>query len=154
MKQFNCWKELRINQTGSLFYKDGGFKGLILGCLSLKNIYTDYVESGKMDSISTRSLNQDALENFFGRIRSCNGSNTNPTVEQFCGAYQKTIVSVELTCSSISNCVDQLSILHIPSTHSAKTIADPVIVRVDDTNERKKPSSKKKQKQTLLTSNQ
>lgn len=110
-----------------------GFKGFMINSRNLKEMYEQFVDSGKMKTIATQYLNQDPLENFFGRIRSCSclGANTNPTVEQFCAAYRKTLVSIELTCSALANCADQLNILKIPSTRSSKTNISPAVVRVE-----------------------
>lgn len=117
-----------------------GFLGFIINMVNMKEIYLTYVQSKKMNILATRRLNQDPLENFYGRIRTtCLGNNDNPTVEQFCSAYRKIIVSTELTCSTFSNCVDQLNILHIPSTNvSRKPSLEPVIVRVPDNSESQK----------------
>lgn len=119
-----------------------GFIGFIINVTNLKEIYENFVETGKMIAIPTQYLNQDPLENFFGRIRSCLGSNTNPTVEQFCAAYRKTLVNVELTCSTLANCADQLNILQIPSTRKPKVNVEPVVVRVSEDNVEKKKEKK------------
>lgn len=100
----------------------------------MKEIYRKYVEIDKIEKfLPTRLLNQDPLENFFGRIRSCLGSNDNPTTEQFCSAYRKVLVNTELTCSSLSNCVDQLNILHVSSKNQKKICSQPAVVRVAPT---------------------
>lgn len=111
-----------------------GFKGFIINAINLKEMYEQFVETGKLTSIPTQHVNQDPLENFFGRIRSCLGSNTNPNVEQFCAAYRKTLVTVELTSSVLANCADKLNILSIPSTHSPKLSVQPILVRVSEEN--------------------
>lgn len=49
------------------------------------------------ETLSTRRLNQDPLENFFGQIRGHGGANTNPTPLQFKHSF------VTLLLSSISN---------------------------------------------------
>lgn len=109
-----------------------GFLGFLVNIHNIKEMYTEFVESGKMDCIRTETLNQDPLESFFGRIRTCClGSNDNPTDEQFLSGYRKTLVSTELTSSVFSNCVDKLSILHVPSSNKPKTFARPIIVMVD-----------------------
>lgn len=115
------------------------FIGFLVNIQNYKEIYSEYGETGMIVPFSTRCLNQDPLENFFGRIRTCHlGSNNNPTVEQFMSAYRKILVSTELKCSSFANCVDTLSILHVPSTNKAKCFAKPVIVRVDEKEQKKK----------------
>lgn len=70
------------------------------------------------------------MENFFGRTRTtCFGSNDNPTVEQFIASYRKILLSTELTCSSLSNCVDKLNMLQVSSRREAQISIQPVIVR-------------------------
>lgn len=63
----------------------------------------------------TVSIQQDYLESFFGRMRSGNGDNTNPSQEQFSANFRRTLVNRELTCSALSNCVDNLDILTVSS---------------------------------------
>lgn len=130
-------KSLKLEQNGkSIIYsrRKTGFKGFIINIHTLKGIYAEYVETGKMDSIPMRRLNQDPVESFFGRIRTCClGNNDNPTVEQFSAAYRKILVASELTSSVFSNCKDHLKILHTPSTHKPKVSTLPIIVRVDPT---------------------
>lgn len=41
----------------------------------------------------TRRLNQDAIENFFGQIRTKNGMSTEPTNRQFVSAFRKLFFS-------------------------------------------------------------
>lgn len=109
------------------------FKGFIVNIRNLKEIYTTYVKTNKISSLRTKLVQQDPLENFFGRNRSCLGSNDNPTVEQFISSYRKTMVCTELRCPTLSNCIDELSILQVPSSQNQRTIDSKVIVRVDQT---------------------
>lgn len=142
-------KKLSLDRDGDSILKSKrktGFKGFIINAHNLKEIYSKYVESEKIEEfLATRLFNQDPLENFFGRIRSCLGSNDNPTTEQFCGSYRKVLVNAELTCSALSNCVDQLKILHVSSDRQVKSSAQPAVVRVDPTffsnRKRKKPDT-------------
>lgn len=91
------------------------FKGFIMNMVNLKYIYKDCVESGIMDYLTTFVFSQDHVESFFGRIRSLNGFNDNPTIEQFCAAFRKIVVNNEIKCSVLSNCVDSLNILNVSS---------------------------------------
>lgn len=116
--------------------KKTGFRGFIINIVNLKEIYDIYIDTKDRTSLSTRKLNQDPLENFFGLIRTtCLGNNNNPTVEQFRAAYRKIIVSTELTNSVFSNCVDSLNILQVScSSKTAKVTTKPIIVRVEPSN--------------------
>lgn len=93
------------------------FRGFIINMINLKSIYKDCIESGLMEFLPTYKFSQDHLECFFGRIRSLNGYNDNPTVEQFCSAFRKTVINKELrvTSSEFANCKDSLNILFISS---------------------------------------
>lgn len=82
------------------------------------------------------------INRFF--VSYCAGSNDNPTVEQFRGAYRKVIMAKELTCSSLSNCIDKLNILQIPSSKTTKTQnenSSECIVRVDANREENEPKT-------------
>lgn len=82
-----------------------GFVGYIINMVSLMNIYKYYIEEKKMiDSIPTYSLCQDALEIFFGKIRSHNGCNDNPTQQQFISAYRKILVYSTVLPPTRGNC--------------------------------------------------
>lgn len=136
----NYIRALKLSPDGrSIIFskRKTGFIGFLVNIHNYKEMYLEYGETEKVVSFSTRCLNQDPLENFFGRIRTCHlGSNNNPTVDQFISAYRKILVSTELKCSAFANCIDTLSILHVPSTHKTKCIAKPVIVRVDSEKKR------------------
>lgn len=82
---------------------------------NFKSIYEECVESGMMDCLPTFKFSQDHVESFFGRIRSLNGYNDNPTVEQFCAAFRKIVINNEITSSEFSNCADSLNILCVSS---------------------------------------
>lgn len=129
-------KKLSLDRNGNSILESRrktGFMGFIINAHNLKEMYSLYVETGILEELPTRILNQDPLENFFGRIRSCLGSNDNPTTEQFCGTYRKVIVNKELTCSSLANCHDRLNILKISSKSQVKKSTLPAVVRVDPT---------------------
>lgn len=92
-----------------------GFKGFVINMHSVRGIYEECVEKKFMDRLYTFRLSQDPLESLFGRIRSLNGFNDNPTVQQFCAAIRKISVNYGLRCSELSNCKDALDILTVPS---------------------------------------
>lgn len=89
----------------------------------VKMIYMEYVERKHiMESIPLYWLGQDPLEIFFGRCRSLNGFNDNPTVQQFMGAFRKLLAFDAILCSSFSNFTQDLTparpsanILHVSS---------------------------------------
>lgn len=92
------------------------FNGFLIDIHNLKCLYNELVEAKIINALPAYRLNQDPLECLFGRIRSHLGQNTNPTVEQFCSTYRKTLVNIELTCSVFSNCRDNLDILRVSSS--------------------------------------
>lgn len=59
-----------------------------------------------MDKISTHRMSQDHLEMYFGKIRSMNGFNNNPTCEQFNSAVRKLLASNSILISKYANCSD------------------------------------------------
>lgn len=92
------------------------FTGFKSNMMALKHMYQDLVETKTIETLPTTSIQQDFLESFFGRMRSGNGCNTNPSQEQFCANFRKTLINRELTCSALSNCIDKLDILTVSST--------------------------------------
>lgn len=82
-----------------------GFNGFIINMHSLKMMYEKYVEHEKILSfIPTYFLNQDAVEMFFGQIRSCNGCDDNPDVIRFKAAYRKLLAIDSVFQSRKGNC--------------------------------------------------
>lgn len=72
---------------------------------SLKAMYKEYVEERKLLAcIPTYYLNQDPLEIFFGKCRSLNGYNDNPSCQQFQSAYRKLLVKDSVCTSIHANC--------------------------------------------------
>lgn len=92
------------------------FIGFKQNSIALKMMYEELVESGSIAKICTTDVQQDLLESFFGRMGSKGGNNNNPTQEQFIGNFRQILLNKELTSSTLSNCVDKLEILHIPSS--------------------------------------
>lgn len=69
------------------------FIGFITNIQSLKNMFTEYVEDEHiLPSIRTQAISQDHIEQLFSQIRSMNGFNDNPTIEQFSAAFRKLLV--------------------------------------------------------------
>lgn len=95
--------------------KRTGFKGFIINIFNLKSLYSMYVETGLLDFIPTFQLSQDLLESTFGRIRSLNGNNDNPTETQFTSALRKILINNEIKSSVHANCIDNLKIATVSS---------------------------------------
>lgn len=84
-----------------------GFVGYIISMNSLIMIYNEFVVKNTiLTSISTYDLNQDPLEIFFGKSRSLNGHNDNPSIQQFQSALRKLIVNDTICTSKRANCYD------------------------------------------------
>lgn len=100
-------KKLHIieNKKVLLINKSTGFRGFIIDMKSLMLMYREYVEEKKLlTSIPTYWLNQDHLENFFGKVRSSNGHNDNPTAQHFAAAFGKLLANDSVTNSKHANC--------------------------------------------------
>lgn len=95
-----------------------GFNGFKFNIIALKMIYEELVETKIIPQLFTCDIQQDLLESFFGRIRSSNGDNRNPTQEQFSANFRRTLINKELTCSALSNCLDRLDILTVSSSQT------------------------------------
>lgn len=75
-----------------------GFVGYIINMHSLMQMYDEFVVKKKyLSSIPTYCLNQDPLEIFFGKSRSLNGHNDNPSI-------QRLIVNDTICTSKYANC--------------------------------------------------
>lgn len=82
-----------------------GFIGFIINIRAVRNIYGQYVSQKLLLSfIPTYRLCQDPLEIHFGKIRSLNGFNDNPTIQQFSAAFRKLLVNADIQSSKFSNC--------------------------------------------------
>lgn len=110
-----------------------GFIGFIIAAVSFKNIYNEYVLTGKLDYISTYKYSQDHLELFFSIIRSRLGYNNNPTARQFIKSYQQILFNKHIQASKSSNCAEfeecEANIIE------AKDFGTVGISAEDDTNE-------------------
>lgn len=83
-----------------------GFRGFMINIISIIDMYQKYVEEmHSMHSFSTYRLSQDHIEMFFGKIRSRNGCNDNPTVKQFVSSYRMLLHDVDVIISARSNCM-------------------------------------------------
>lgn len=112
------------------------FKGTLINIISLKEIIAEYLETGRIECVPTFRMSQDLLESLFGRIRSLNGCNDNPSVEQFSSALRKLIVHNEIISSELSNCQDQLKILTISSLKKKSNEGIPNNIIIDNERDR------------------
>lgn len=82
-----------------------GFIGFIINMRSLQLMFEKYVENEKLiQCIPTYFLNQDAVEMFFGKIRSFGGCDDNPDVVRFKAAYRKLLGIDPILQSKKGNC--------------------------------------------------
>lgn len=82
-----------------------GFQGYIINMHSIMSIYEDLVVKKHLENcIAVHSLSQDHLEVFFGKIRSLNGYNNNPSCQQFNAAIRKLLANTTIHYSDEGNC--------------------------------------------------
>lgn len=107
-----------------------GFRGFVVDIISLTEMYSELIEQNKwMAVLPTYRLSQDHLEMFFGKIRSMNGSNDNPTALQFLSAYRKLLFNADIQVSKYSNvrAIVSSNILTIPSFTQRSTLEKDVV---------------------------
>lgn len=95
-----------------------GYIGCVSNSIALKEMFTEYVEGNQlMDFLAPYRLSQDHIEMFFGKIRSMNGSNDNPTASQFISAFRKLMCTWDIDLSEYSNvrAIIDSNVLTIPS---------------------------------------
>lgn len=97
-----------------------GFIGYLINMTSIRFMYQEYVLSGALTSLPTFYLSQDPLESFFSRLRSLNGNNDNPTVQQVKSSIRKLLFYTEVVSSEFANCVDNLNILSVSSASTSQ----------------------------------
>lgn len=107
----NYIKSLKIKNSKGKFvrvYKsriNTGFSGFVINIVSLKLLYQEYIEERQiMQILRTYNFQQDPVEILFGKIRSLNGFNDNPTCEQFSAAMRKLLAYNTIMFSKFSNC--------------------------------------------------
>lgn len=104
IKQLYLIEENRTVKLIQSKKKTGG-RGFIINMKSLELMFQEYVEEKKvLNSIPTFWLNQDHLEVFFGKTRSLNGYNDNPTAQQFSAAFCKLLANDSVLTSKHANC--------------------------------------------------
>lgn len=78
--------------------------------MSIMSLWEDVQKEGCKE-LCTRRLNQDCLENFFGKIRQQGGSSVNPTPIQFIRAFRKLFAADLLKRSDTFNCLPDVNTL-------------------------------------------
>lgn len=78
--------------------------GWLLNIESLKQLFENLIEDYDFESLPTRALNQDGLENFFGVLRMKNMTNNRPDPCRFMSAYRSACVSQLLKRPEKANC--------------------------------------------------
>lgn len=101
-------------------------KSLKISINSILCLWKDLNVNAQFDYLLTRRLNQDMLENYFGKIRQQNGNCINPTAIQFKRSFRK-LLCLNLFHSGTENCeadVDEmlLKLYDIPQMEEPLTI--------------------------------
>lgn len=96
------------------------FTGFYNNMINFKRLFVEYVVTKKLDMLIAHRLCQDLLETFFGCIRSMNGYNDNPTVQQFEAAYRKLLIHNDIVCPKSSNCIEMGTKILTVSSHRPK----------------------------------
>lgn len=104
-----------------------GFIGFLTNIQSLKDLFAEFVEKDHVfTSIATQSISQDHLERLFCQIRSLNGFNDNPPIEQFDSAYRKLLVNNLIFLPSGANFEN--------SSSNSNTVSDILFVSAKNKN--------------------
>jgi len=104
----NTEKDQCYNQNARLdFYR------IITCSKTIKNVYSELIETKLLKFLLTYKFNQEHLELLFGAIRSKRSFKFNPTVAQFEAAYKSIIINEKVKCPSTANALalDNTSIL-------------------------------------------
>lgn len=116
---------LKCNDQTSIFKtpRKTGFLGLLICIESVKSLYINLVENGKMlEFLPTYKLSQDHIELFFGNIRMSGWCNNNPTSKQFQATYKKMLVHLELKSSFSGNCIPLQNLTILNTVNPIKKI--------------------------------
>lgn len=89
---------------------------------SLKNIYKEFVKTGKLEFLLSFKFSQDHLETLFSVIRSRGGFNNNPNCLQFKTAFKRILMRNQLSSSINANCCfDKEQVIHFSNLISQTT---------------------------------
>ncbi|KAL1489478.1 hypothetical protein ABEB36_014366 [Hypothenemus hampei] len=92
LEEVQGWEFQRRTKTGLLKSMPPCQKGWITSLNAIMGIW-EYLKSRGFDSLKTRSLNQDPLENTFGNVRAGCGRADNPTAAQFISSLKTQIIN-------------------------------------------------------------
>lgn len=102
-----------------------GFYNNMVNCMSL---YNEYVLTNRIDMLKTHRFSQDHIETLFSCIRSMNGHNDNPNIQQFEAAFKKLLIHNDIVSSKTSNCIETgTKILTVSSYRPTKNQNDSLI---------------------------
>ncbi|CAB3238210.1 unnamed protein product [Arctia plantaginis] len=110
------------NVTSSVRFIDG----FQITITSIMLLFDDLRMEG-FNFLMTRRCNQDALENFFGQIRTKNGTALNPTCRQFALAFKNLFFCNIIKPPKGGNCADDFGTLLVESTNKKDT-SDALLV--------------------------
>lgn len=103
-------KGLQLIENGQKFklcnsISKTGYQGFLVNMEFLAHIYNEIVVEKKLlTKIPTHTMSQDHLEILFGKLRSLNGFNNNPTCQQFNAALRKIMANTAIMYSKFGNC--------------------------------------------------
>lgn len=99
------------------------FIGMLNNMINFMSLYKDYILTDKIKSgmLITHRFSQDHIETLFGCIRSMNGFNDNPTVQQFEAAFRKLLVHNDIVCPKKSNCIESGTKVLTVSSHRPRS---------------------------------
>lgn len=103
------------------------FFGFITDMNNFQAFYITYIESGRINCVSTFRFPQDHLELLFGCIRQMFGCNDNPSAKQFESAWRRLLGQHQITASEDSNCLtndtEYLTVLNCSSRPKCQNIS-------------------------------
>ncbi|KAG5895485.1 hypothetical protein JTB14_011183 [Gonioctena quinquepunctata] len=123
MKVFKQTKTGKKDITG-LFSSISCFQITIRSVMILWN---DLKKEG-LKQMKTRRLNQDCIENFFGKIRQQGGNSVNPTPIQFMNAFKKLSCMDLLDCVDTFNCAADVDVLLMSGVQEVRDPVGPKII--------------------------
>lgn len=125
--------EVRDRNNSNITKKMKFIKSIKISINSVVNLYNFLRDTAGFEYLLTKRLNQDCLENHFGKIRSENGNCINPTPIQFRRTFKK-LQCVNLLNSGTENCeadVDQM-LLKLPDFKDDSVPEDKDVKKVNE----------------------
>ncbi|KAJ3650217.1 hypothetical protein Zmor_021918 [Zophobas morio] len=123
------WAEAKVRLNDLKFFKNGkevhappSVQNFIVTIRNIERLWEKLKTLG-FKYFATRSIQQDPLENFFGKIRSLCGDNTKPTLIQFLAAYKACMLHSKIPNSDKTNCESANTILLTTNVSSTTLIS-------------------------------